>query len=151
MRANFLFVFFLALLFNVSASNAAVIPPSERVCGKWESEEKSLIIQVYMKDNNYLARVVWFKDTGNKPMSYWKDVRNPDPALRSRKILGMSILSGLIYKPETNLWEDGMVYDSKHGRTWNASAIIDKDGLLRVRGYWHFKFIGRTMTFKRIG
>ncbi|MDF2430870.1 MAG: hypothetical protein JWP44_501 [Mucilaginibacter sp.] len=151
MSVKFLFVFVTILLFSAFASYAGTIPPSERVCGKWESEEKNLIIQVYMKDNNYLAKVVWFKDTGNQPMSYWKDFRNPDPALRSRKILGLSILSGLIYKPETNSWENGMVYDSKHGRTWNASAIIDKDGQLRVRGYWHFKFIGRTMTFKRIG
>ena len=83
-------------------------------------------------------------------MSYWTDVNNPDPALRKRKLLGMSILSRLQYDPETNSWENGMVYDSRHGREWNASAYIDKKGQLHVRGYWHFKFIGKTMSFNRI-
>ena len=43
-----------------------------------------------------------------------------------------------------------MIYDSKNGRDWNASACIDKSGMLKVKGYWHFKFIGRTMTFNRV-
>jgi len=43
-----------------------------------------------------------------------------------------------------------MVYDSRHGREWNASANIGKKGQLHVRGYWHFKFIGKTMNFFRI-
>jgi uncharacterized protein (DUF2147 family) len=91
-----------------------------------------------------------FKDTEGKPMDYWTDQHNPDPALRNRKILGMSMLSDLKYNSDTNSWENGIVYDSKHGREWNASAAIDKKGMLRVRGYWHFKFIGRTMDFVRM-
>jgi uncharacterized protein (DUF2147 family) len=83
-------------------------------------------------------------------MGYWTDVNNPDPALRKRKLLGMSILSGLVYVPESNSWENGMVYDAKHGRVWNASAYLGEKGRLHVRGYWHFKFIGKTMNFIRI-
>jgi len=119
------------------------------ICGRWESVEKTLIIRVYMEGDAYKAKIEWFSDTGGKPMDYWTDRRNPNPALRSRKILGLDILHGLEYNPATNSWENGMVYDSKHGREWNASAYIDNSGLLRVRGYWHFKFIGRTMDFRR--
>ncbi|MDB5011423.1 MAG: hypothetical protein JWQ06_2212, partial [Mucilaginibacter sp.] len=42
------------------------------------------------------------------------------------------------------------IYDAKNGREWDASAYIDKNGELRVTGYWHLKFIGRTMSFTRI-
>lgn len=122
----------------------------DRICGKWESVEKSLIIQVYLEGGNYKAKIIWFSDTEGKPMDYWTDRRNPNPALRNRKILGMEVLRGLQYNADNNSWENGMVYDSKHGREWNASATIDKYGRLRVRGYWHFKFIGRTMTFYRV-
>lgn len=125
-------------------------PPKERICGKWESTGNDLIIQVFMQNGQFKARIVWYADTEGKPLDYWTDVHNPDPALRRRKILGMGILRNLTYSPKTNSWENGMVYDSKHGREWNASAHIGKQGLLRVRGYWHFKFIGRTISFKRI-
>jgi len=83
-------------------------------------------------------------------MDYWADVNNPDTKLRTRKLLGMSILNVPTYDPKTNSWENGMVYDSRHGREWNASANIGKKGQLHVRGYWHFKFIGKTMNFFRI-
>ena len=122
----------------------------EQICGKWQCTDKTIRIEVYMKDNEYRANIIWFKDTEGKPMDYWTDKRNPDPALRSRKILGMNVLSNLKYNANNNTWEDGMVYDSKHGREWNASADIDKQGLLKVRGYWHVKFIGHTMDFVRI-
>lgn len=140
--------FLLCLLqcFNVMAQ----VPRRERVCGKWESEHHNLRIQVYMQNNQFRAKIIWFSDTDGKPMDYWRDVHNPDPKLRSRRILGMSILSGLRYNAKTNTWEDGTVYDSRHGRYWNAAASIGSRGLLHVRGYWHFKWIGKTMIFHRM-
>jgi len=150
MRVKILFNLFLLLLLTVYVAKANTTPPSEQICGKWESSEKNLIVQVYMQDNDFMAKIIWYSDTGGKPMDYWTDKRNPDPALRSRKILGMSILSGMKYHKDTNTWEDGMIYESKNGRFWNASIKLDKTGHLEVRGYWHFKFIGRTMTFTRV-
>ena len=145
MPVKFICACFLLVLFTVFVTKA-----QGKICGKWESTEKNLRIEVYMQDNQYKANVIWFSDTDGKPMDYWTDSKNPNPSLRSRKILGMSVLSNLRYDAGKNSWEDGMVYDSKHGREWNASAYIDKKGMLKVRGYWHFKFIGRTMDFTRM-
>lgn len=133
-----------------STTKGQSIPPSQRVCGKWESIDKRLVIQVYLQNGQYRAKLLWYSNTGGKPLDYWRDVNNPDPALRSRRLLGMELLSGLKYDKTSNSWEDGQVYDSTHGRTWNASARIDDKGLLHVRGYWHFKFIGRTLLFFRV-
>lgn len=124
--------------------------PKEKICGQWELLDKTLIITVSMHENQFKAVITWFSDTEGKPLDYWTDIHNPNPALRKRKIHGMSILRNLTYHPKTNSWEEGMIYDSIHGREWNASAYIDKNGQLKVKGYWHFKFIGRTMTFRRI-
>jgi len=63
--------------------------------------------------------------------------------------LGMDILRDLKYDAGSNSWEDGMVYDAKHGREWNASVYIDKNGVLKVKGYWHLKLLGKTMTFTK--
>ena len=145
--------FSLSIVFFIctTVSSPAQIPkPAERICGKWENTEKSLIIQVYTEHNEFKAKIVWYADTEGKPLDYWTDRHNPNPALRSRKILGLQILRNLQYRPKTNSWENGIVYDSRHGKEWNSSAYIDKKGLMHVRGYWHFKFIGKTMTFFRV-
>lgn len=130
--------------------NAQSIYPKDKICGKWESAAKNLRILIYLEGNQFKAKLIWFSNTDGKPMDYWTDVNNPDPKLRTRKLLGMSMLNGLTYDPKTNSWENGIVYDSRHGKEWNASAYIGKKGQLHVRGYWHFKFIGKTMNFFRI-
>lgn len=144
----YIFLFF--FIFVVIEANAQTIPPKERICGKWESASKNLRILVYLDGDQFKAKLIWFSNTENKPMDYWTDVNNPDPSRRKRKLLGMNILENLTYNSLTNSWENGLVYDSRNGRIWNASAYIGKNGRLHVRGYWHFKFIGRTMNFFRI-
>ena len=99
----------------------------------------------------FINKIIWFKNIDNsKPMEEWTDKKNPDPNLRSRKLIGMSILEGMDYIPKTRTWENGKIYDAKNGRHWSASAQIDDNGQLKVTGYWQFKFIGRTLTFTRV-
>ena|SRR5665213_2283611 len=143
-------IFFVLITSGGITSQGRTMPQEERVCGKWETLENNLIIQVYRENRTFKAKIIWFKDGDPRLMNNWTDHRNPDPALRSRKIIGLSVLRDLTYNPDTNTWENGMIYDSKHGREWNAAAHIDKNGRLEVKGYWHFKFIGRTLTFKRV-
>ncbi len=150
MYPKFLFNFFALILLTVNFSVANNVPPAQQICGKWESSDKNLIVQVYEVDNKFVGKIIWYSDTGGKPMDYGTDWRNPDPKLRTRKILGMPVLSGMVYEPESNSWENGTIYESKNGREWNASIYIDKQGFLKVKGYWHIKIIGRTMTFFRV-
>jgi uncharacterized protein (DUF2147 family) len=144
-----LYPIFLLFLLPCINLHAQAVPPSDLICGKWESSEKNLIVQVYKENGKFFGKIVWYSDTGGKPMDYGTDKRNPDPKLRSRKILGMSVLRDMVYNESSNSWEDGIIYESKHGKEWNASVYIDKSGMLKVKGYWHIKLIGKTMTFTR--
>ncbi|HZX59973.1 MAG TPA: DUF2147 domain-containing protein [Mucilaginibacter sp.] len=141
---------FVFLLATNTLHRSLTVPACDRICGKWMSAEKNLIVLVYKSGDEFKGKIIWFRDDPSLPMDEWKDKNNPDPALRSRKILGMEILRDIKYDADDHSWGDGMIYDAKHGREWNASAYINKDGLLKVKGYWHFKFIGRTMTFHRV-
>ncbi|MBS1531544.1 MAG: DUF2147 domain-containing protein [Bacteroidetes bacterium] len=143
----FAFTFLLSLVSQTQGQSAR---NADRICGKWMSAEKNLIVDVYRKGDEFRANIIWFRDDISKPMDEWRDSHNPDPALRSRRILGMDILRGLKYDKDDNSWEDGIVYDAKHGKDWDASVYIDDHGLLRVRGYWHFKIFGKTMIFHRV-
>lgn len=144
--------YFAFLFFIISGLNtyAGAPPECDRICGKWKSTEKDLIVLVYKENNQFRAKIIWFRDDPSKPMDEWRDTKNENPALRNRKILGMDVLSNLKYDEKSRTWENGMIYDAQHGRQWNAAGYIDKNGLLKVKGYWHFKIIGRTMIFKRV-
>jgi uncharacterized protein (DUF2147 family) len=144
------------LLLTVFCSFKAIDPDNSqqanRICGKWESTEKNLIVEVYPYKNTFRAKMIWF--TGGvskaKPMEIITDIKNPDPALRSRKVLGLDVVENLTYNPKSNSWEGGKIYEVQSGKYWNAAAYIDKTGLLKVKGYWKVKLLGKTMTFKRV-
>jgi uncharacterized protein (DUF2147 family) len=140
----------IVLFLCLGLQSMAEAPESDRICGKWVSADKKLIVEVYKSGGAYGARIVWFNDDPSKPMNEWRDKHNPNPALRNRRILGMEILSGLKYDSDSHSWEGGKIYDAQHGRQWDAAGYIDRDGTLKVKGYWHFKLFGRTMDFTRI-
>lgn len=138
------------LILSCLLSNGATPPNGDRILGKWVSSEKNLVVQVYKSGDRFRGKITWYKDDPAKAMDEWTDKHNPDPALRSRKILGMDVLRDLKYDPKDDVWEDGMIYEAKTGKEYNASAYIDKQGILRVKGYWHLKIFGKTMTFRRL-
>jgi len=144
---NYIVVIF--LLSGLSQGKGQATQGADRILGKWMAAEKNLTVEVYKTGNEFKGRIVWFNDDPSKAMDEWRDTHNPDPALRSRKILGMDIMRGLKYNKGDDAWVDGTIYDAQHGKEWNSSAYIDENGLLHVRGFWHFKLFGKTMIFKR--
>jgi len=143
---------FFAFVINITSTNCFAQSAADKITGKWISEKKNCIVQVVREKNDFIARLVWFNDDDDKskPMETRTDYKNPDPALRSRKLIGMDVVDNLVYVPKSNSWENGLIYDAQSGKTWNSSAYLTKDGVLKVTGYWHLKFIGRTMKFYRV-
>jgi uncharacterized protein (DUF2147 family) len=124
----------------------------DAILGKWESVEKNLIVEVYKEENAFKARILWFYDEDDKitPIEVRLDIKNPDKSLRSRKIVGLDVLSGLVYNPKQGRWVNGRIYDSSSGKTWNATVWLTGANTLSVRGYYIFRFLGKTLTFTRI-
>lgn len=123
-----------------------------KICGFWMSTEKNLVVKVFRQAEDFKAKVIWFRneDYPDKDINEYKDTSNPNPKLRNRKIVGLDIVEGLTFRKESNSWEKGKIYDPYHGRFWDSSAYITEDGLLKVTGYWKFKWIGKTITFERM-
>ena len=124
----------------------------DAIIGKWMSSENNLAVEVYKQKNDFKARVIWFDDSDDKskPMNARLDEKNHDKVLRRRKIIGMEALRNLQYSKNDDEWQHGIIYDSSSGKEWDAKAWINKDGLLKVRGYWHFSIFGQNLTFKKI-
>src|SRR6478736_1015267 len=96
------------------------------ILGKWMTVQNNLEVEVYKQDNDFKAKIVWFKDTDDKsrPMADRRDEKNPDPKLRSRKWIGMEVLRGMKYYPHDNEWADGTIYDAKSGKEWSSVAWL---------------------------
>ncbi|MDA9555688.1 DUF2147 domain-containing protein [Pelobium sp.] len=125
----------------------------DKILGKWiAAEDKNVIVSVYKESGEYRAKVLWFNDSDdpNQPMNIRKDIHNPNETLRNQKVLGMDVLKNLKYNPESNRWEGGLIYDPKTGREWSSVVSLQNDGELKVKGYWHFEFLCKTMIFKKV-
>lgn len=140
---------------QVQKSSAQILTtgvlPQDKIMGKWMSLEKNVMVNVYKNGGKYAAKLVWFDDSDDKskPMNMRVDYKNPDKSLQSRKLIGLEIVDNLDYNPSTSCWENGEIYDAKNGKFWSSAATITSDDELKVTGYWHFKFLGKTMVFKR--
>lgn len=125
----------------------------DKILGKWiTSEKKNLIVSVYKEGGEFRAKVLWFNDSDDpsRPMNSRKDIHNPDEHLRNQRIIGMDVLKDLKYNPESNRWEDGVIYDPLSGREWSSVVWLDKEGELKVKGYWHFEFLSKTLVFDKM-
>lgn len=116
------------------------------ILGQWITDRKDLIVEVYLSGPEYKAKIVWVSDKA--PESRLDD-KNPDAALRTRKVIGMDVLQGFTYNESDACWENGHIYDATSGKTWSATARLDGAETLVVRGYWGFQLFGKTLKFKR--
>ena len=77
------------------------------------------------------------------------DGNNPDKKLRSRKIVGLSLLSGFVPSDDKNKWQDGKIYNPEDGKTYSCSLTLRDDGKLDVRGYVGISLFGKSQIWAR--
>lgn len=124
---------------------------SDQIIGKWLSQDKDLIVEVFKKSDHYGARVVWFDCSAPNAgkMSDHLDTHNPDPAKRTRPWLGMVVVDDLKYFGK-NEWNGGNIYDPNSGHTFKSVVRLSSPQNLIVRGYWGFELLGKNITFTRL-
>ena len=142
-------VYTIAILFNFITTTSLAQTTPDVILGKWITASGNCIVEVYKQNQEFKAKILWFKAT-KKPMDDWTDEKNSNIALRKRKLLGMDVVRGLRYNSDEKQWVDGMIYDASTGKEWNSIVWLTKDNLLKVKGYWLFRFLSETKTFKRV-
>ena len=76
------------------------------------------------------------------------DDLNPDPALRERPLLGLTIMTGFTTDGDSR-WKGGSVYDPNSGKTYKCKLKLIDANTLEVRGYIGVSWLGRTETWTR--
>jgi uncharacterized protein (DUF2147 family) len=61
------------------------------------------------------------------------DVNNPDPAMRTRRVVGINVLIGFTRKND-EVYKGGTIYDPNNGKTYRSEFKLKRDGNLEVKG-----------------
>ena len=121
---------------------------AQDVIGKWKLEDGSAIVEVYKEGNVYNGKIVWLEKPTKADGTPTVDDKNPDKALRTRKLIGLDMLHGL--KQDGGKYSGGKIYDPGNGKTYNCSMQVEGD-ILKVRGSLDAKgLLGRTMDWFRV-
>lgn len=111
------------------------------VIGIWLTQEEKGKFSIYEKDGKFFGMLIWAKD----PDAI--DDKNPDEALRDRKLVGSEILTGFEWDGE--MWVDGEIYDPNEGATYSCKMWLEDKNKLKIRGYVGISLLGRTVTWTR--
>jgi uncharacterized protein (DUF2147 family) len=145
MKNRIVIAFFIGFFTHLKAQNTS----QDAILGKWMSANKDLAVEVYKQNEQYQAKVIWFECYNNTKMSDYNDTENPNKALRNHPWLGLEVLNGLTYKGGTE-WHNGSIYDPNTGHTFSSVCRLENPNKLKVRGYWLYEWIGKSLIFNRM-
>jgi uncharacterized protein (DUF2147 family) len=114
-----------AMALTCLASPALAADPK----GDWLVAEKTAVIRISPcapAQPALCGNIVWTKGPAGT------DQKNPDPAKRSRSIIGLTTLVNM--KPTgRNKWE-GEIYNALEGKTYEGNISLASDNVLRIEG-----------------
>lgn len=111
---------------------ALAVPASaaEPVSGRWLTAEKDAVIAIAPCGKALCGTIEKFlvpPPQGNDQ----RDINNPDPAKRGRRLLGIAILSS--FTADGDVWR-GQIYDPKSGKSYRSVIRRKGSGVLEVKG-----------------
>jgi len=148
------------------AAGAQASSGPDAIVGFWQTEDGGAVIEITSADaldaekSGYQGHLAWLREShypADDPQGMdgepVVDRHNPDPALRTRALIGLKLLTGLRYRVREDgdaRWVDGHVYDTENGKRYDCIAWLADDDHLKLRGYVGIKLLGRTTTWTRV-
>lgn len=139
---------FSLILLLTLISFAGLAQNKDAIIGKWINSAGEAHVDITKRGEKYFGRIVWLKEPKDEKGNIKTDLKNPDPSLRSKPILGLEILKNFVF--EDGKWTDGKIYDPKSGKTYSCNMTIKGRDILNMRGYVGISLIGRSETWKRV-
>ncbi len=135
---------FVLFLVASLASAAGTARAQTTPIGDWLSAGAAAVVKIApcaSGEGTLCGRIVWLWDP-----SISTDSQNSDPALRSRPLVGLEMLSG--FRPDASGgWAGGRIYNPEDGNTYSATLKVRDATTLDVRGC--VMFICRSQIWRR--
>jgi uncharacterized protein (DUF2147 family) len=127
----------------------------DEILGIWNNDDGRAKIEIFDCSGRFCGKIVWLGKPlyppddklgmGGKPRV---DRENPDPAKKTRQILGLQIMDGFIYHGNA-VWEKGHIYDPESGKTYQGKITLVSPQRLRLKGFVGIPLFGRSTTWTR--
>jgi uncharacterized protein (DUF2147 family) len=148
--ARFVFASALGVLVFVASAAIPAGAGGLTPVGTWATSDAKSHIQIKECGGKLCGTIVWLKEPLDEHGKDQLDSENPDPRLRTRKILGMALLSGFVPDQNNpNVWTGGRIYDPDNGKTYSCTLTLENPNTLNVRGYVGLSILGETRTWTR--
>ena len=138
--------FILSCFFLFLSSVAFSQSYADAILGKWKSEDGKTVVEIYKSGNEYKGKIVWLAVPNDGSGNPRTDLENPDPKKRSRPLMGLTVLYHLYY--EDGYWQDGEIYNSQNGETYDVDVWLEGKDTLNLKVYWYF--MHETQTWKKL-
>lgn len=132
----------IGIVLATSATGATDLTPA----GAWLHDNKRIQIKIAPCGDELCGNIVWFKKPNDALGDPLADVNNQNPELRSRPLLGLTVLRGL-RRTGNNTWVGGRIYNPDDGVDYQAQMSIRNDGNLDVRAYLLLPALGKTLIW----
>ncbi|MFC2102068.1 DUF2147 domain-containing protein [Bacteroidota bacterium] len=134
----------MVLLLGTTTGLVAQTYQADDIVGKWLNEEGTAQVEIFKVGSQFYGKIVWLETPIDSITGLPRtDKENPDPALKSKPLLGLVNLSGFVFDGDDE-WEDGTIYDPKNGKTYSCKIEFDNPQKLKIRGYIGISLLGRT-------
>ena len=103
--------------------------------GTWLTEDGRAKIRIDKCGDDHkeiCGTIVWLKDPLDEKGHPKTDIKNPDPAKRSRTTLGMPLVTEL--KPDDDDVYSGEIYNAENGKSYDVTFKVEKPSDLHVKG-----------------
>jgi uncharacterized protein (DUF2147 family) len=109
----------------------------------WQPDNNKFRVQFFKENNVYNGKIVWLPSGAET-----KDVKNPDPNLRSRNLIGSTMFSGFTYDPGKKQWTGGTIYIPERGASMKPKLWMEGADRLKVK--ISMGMMSRTLTLTAI-
>lgn len=138
-----------SVLAATSPASSALDTKTPTPVGVWLYQNNRFAIEIEPCGDRLCGKISWLKAPSDARGLPRVDSANADPALRTRPVLGLTVLNGL-RRTANRTWEGGDIYNPDDGGHYQASLSMKDDGTLRVRAYVGLPMLGKTLSLTRM-
>ncbi|HEX2934424.1 MAG TPA: DUF2147 domain-containing protein [Bacteroidales bacterium] len=102
-----------------------------QIVGRWLSPQRDAIVEIYELAGKFYGKITWMENTANT--NHPVDSQNPDIKLRKRPLIGLIVVSNLVYR--NNEWVKGSLYYPPTGRTYPCKLELSNSNTLEITTY----------------
>lgn len=115
--------------------------------GRWLTQKGDGWIRIQIVGDSLEGSVAGSPDPKQREERKFDD-RNPDTNLRTRRLEGLTIMTGFEYEGDGH-WSGGTVYDPNSGKTYKCTVKQLDANTLKIRGFIGISLFGRSETWTR--